>query len=88
MYKNANLSFEERARDLLSKMTVDEKIDQMTYFRSLNVLYEKFKNGEEMQSKSGAFGNFKIFEDPDEINKIQDYFLNETRNQSILKGIQ
>lgn len=79
MYKNANLSPEERAKDLLSKMTVDEKIDQMTYFPTLASLYERFKNGEELQSKSGAFGNFKIFEDPDEINKIEDYFLNETR---------
>lgn len=79
MYKNANLSPEERAKDLLSKMTVDEKIDQMTYFRTLKDLRDKFNNGEELQSKSGAFGNFKIFEDPDEINKIQDYFLNETR---------
>lgn len=60
-------------------MTIDEKIDQMTYFASLGDLYNRFKSGEEMQSKGGAFGNFKIFEDPDEINKIQDYFLNETR---------
>lgn len=79
MYKNANLSPEERAKDLLSKMTVDEKIDQMTYFRTLKVLRDKFNDGHKLQSKSGAFGNFKIFEDPDEINKIQDYFLNETR---------
>lgn len=79
MYKNPNLSPEVRAKDLLSKMTVDEKIDQMTYFQTLNALYQSFKNGEEMQSKSGAFGNFKIFENTDDINKIQDYFLNETR---------
>lgn len=79
MYKNSSLSPEIRAKDLLNKMTIDEKIDQMTYFFTLEDLYNKFINGEKMQSKSGAFGNFKIFENVDEINKIQDYFLNETR---------
>lgn len=79
MYKNSKLSPEVRAKDLLSKMTVDEKIDQMTYFRTLKDLKDRFNEGERLDSKSGAFGNFKIFEDPDEINKIQDYFLNETR---------
>ena len=79
MYKNSSLSPEIRAKDLLNKMTIDEKIDQMTYFFTLEDLYNKFINGEKMQSKSGAFCNFKIFENVDEINKIQDYFLNETR---------
>lgn len=79
MYKNSNLSPIERAKDLLQKMTVDEKIDQMIYFPTLKALYDSFQNGEEITSKSGAFGNFKVFENADDINKIQDYFLNETR---------
>lgn len=79
MYKNSKLSPEVRAKDLLSKMTVDEKIDQMTYFRTLKDLKDRFNEGERLDSKSGAFGNFKIFEDPDDINKIQDYFLKKTR---------
>ncbi len=78
VYKNPTLSAEDRAKDLLSKMTVDEKIDQMIHFPDLKKLREDFLNGEKMQSRSGAFGNFKIFED-DEINQIQDYFLKETR---------
>ncbi len=79
MYKNPNLSPSDRAKDLLSKMTVDEKIDQMTYYGDLLNLYNAFKEKKELPCKSGSFGNFKIFEDADEINKIQDYFLNETR---------
>ncbi len=79
MYKDPELSIEVRANDLLSKMTVDEKIDQMTYFFSLSSLYESFKKGEKPESKSGAFGNFKIFENADEINRLQDHFLFETR---------
>ena len=78
MYKSSTLIPHERARDLLSQMTVDEKIDQMIHFSSLVMLRNSFLNGEEMQSRAGAFGNFKIFED-DEINQIQDYFLKETR---------
>ena len=31
MYKNENLNFEERAKDLVSKMTIFEKVSQMTY---------------------------------------------------------
>lgn len=79
MYKDPKLSIDARARDLLSKMTIDEKIDQMTYFFTLSSLYESFKNGENPESKSGAFGNFNIFENADEINRIQDHFLYETR---------
>ena len=79
MYKNPGLSPIERAKDLLQKMTVDEKIDQMIYFPTLKALYDNFKNNEKMTSKSGAFGNFKVFENADDINEIQDYFLNETR---------
>ena len=30
-YKNEKLSFEERAKDLVSKMTLFEKVSQMTY---------------------------------------------------------
>ncbi|MGH4051147.1 MAG: glycoside hydrolase family 3 C-terminal domain-containing protein [Clostridium sp.] len=31
LYKNENLSFDERAKDLVSKMTILEKVSQMTY---------------------------------------------------------
>ena len=61
MYKNKSLSPLQRAKDLLAQMTVDEKIDQMTYFRTLKDLRDRFNNGEEMVSKSGAFGKHRFF---------------------------
>ena len=30
-YRDESLSFEERAKDLLSRMTLEEKLSQMTY---------------------------------------------------------
>ena len=79
MYKNANLSPEERAKDLLSKMTTDEKIDQMVFFNRLHFLANDVKENIDLPCRCGAFGNLSVLDDPDALDKIQDYFLNKTR---------
>lgn len=79
MYKNPNLSPEERAKDLLSKMTLDEKIDQMVFFNRLHFLANDVKEDIELSCRCGAFGNLSVLDDPDALDQIQNYFLNKTR---------
>lgn len=79
MYKNANLSPEERAKDLLLKMTLDEKIDQMAFFPNLAAVAGDAAAGKDLPPRCGAFGNLGNLEDPDALDKMQDYFENKTR---------
>ena len=79
MYKNANLSPEERAKDLLLKMTLDEKIDQMVFFPNLAAVAGDAAAGKDLPPRCGAFGNLGNLEDPDALDKMQDYFENKTR---------
>ncbi|MBR3593387.1 MAG: glycoside hydrolase family 3 C-terminal domain-containing protein [Clostridia bacterium] len=79
MYKNAKLSPEERAKDLLGRMTLDEKIDQMAFFPNLAAVAGDAAKGEDLPQRCGAFGNLGNLEDPEALNKMQDYFLNKTR---------
>ena len=79
MYKNPNLSSEERARDLLSKMTIDEKIDQMVFFSNLAAVAADSAAEKDLPPRCGAFGNLGNLEDPEALDKMQDYFLNKTR---------
>ncbi len=76
MYKNPSLSPEERAADLLSKMTIDEKIDQMLIYVDINHTANRIKNGEEVTPR---FGTFKTPYTAENVNTIQDYHLNKTR---------
>lgn len=76
MYKNPNLSPEERAADLLSKMTIDEKIDQMLIYVDVNNTADRIKKGEKLTPR---FGTFKTPYTTENVNTIQDYHLNKTR---------
>ena len=78
-YKNPELPVEQRVEDLLSRMTVDEKLDQMLFFEKLNVLLDEVKEGKALPARAGVFGNLDNLDDPDALDKIQDYFLNHTR---------
>lgn len=80
MYKDRTLSPEVRAADLLSRMTLDEKIDQMVFFERLNVLYDDVAGGKELECRAGTFGNLGNLEDEDALNKIQKYFLENNRH--------
>lgn len=79
MYKNPSFSAKERAADLLSKMTVDEKIDQMVFFSRLVTLDKDLSAGTELPCCCGVFGNLSQLDNPDALDKIQDHFLNNTR---------
>ena len=76
MYKNPNLSPEERAKDLLSKMTLDEKFAQLHIHLKLNDVYDEFCKTGKFEVRGGTFSTPKS---QDTINKLQDYAINKTR---------
>ncbi len=75
MYKNPSLSPEERATDLLAKMTLDEKIDQMLIYNDVNTAAERVKNGEAIAPRAGTF---KTPVSAETVNILQEYHLNKT----------
>lgn len=72
MYKNLQLSPEERAKDLLSKMTLEEKIDQMCLTFKNDEKAEGLKEGESMWGYCGEHANMP------KKNTVE-AFLNKTR---------
>lgn len=79
MYKNFDLAPQIRAAELLSRMTVDEKIDQMVFYTTLDEVSKALSNGEKLSSRGGSFGNLSTMSDPEAARHIGEYFLNETR---------
>ena len=76
MYKDKDLSPQKRAADLLSKMTIDEKLQQMSIYGNLDKAYELYLEKGEIESRGGTFHN------PTEeknLNELQAYCLNNTR---------
>lgn len=79
MYKNPKLSADERARDLLSKMTIDEKIDQMVFFEKIADVYDDIKNGKNVPCRAGMWADLNNTHRENPVNVVQDYFVNNTR---------
>ncbi len=79
MYKNPALSPSERARDLLAKMTLDEKLDQMVFLCSFVDVYNRLQNGEDVPEICGTFGNQEHANDEDAATKVCEYFANKSR---------
>lgn len=79
MYKDKTLTPEQRAKDLLCKMTIDEKIDQMVFYIEVNMLYDDLQKGEEIPTHAGTFGNISNIDDEKAVDKIQDYFIKNNR---------
>jgi beta-glucosidase len=78
-YKNPAIPIEERVNDLISRMTLDEKLQQLHCTGSLGTFdeyYEEMLKGEaRMDSAIYTYRNF----DPAQINAMQKYCLEETR---------
>jgi len=89
IYKDRNQPIEERVKDLLNQMTLDEKIAQLGSYWS----YEILENGEFSVQKASKLLNFGIGQitrpggatgfSPKQtaklVNEIQSYLINETR---------
>ena len=78
-YKNPNLPIEERVEDLISRMTLDEKLQQLHCTGSLasfDTYYKEMLEGKpRMDSSIYTYRDF----DPAIINRLQEYSMNETR---------
>lgn len=76
MCEKSNLSPEERAKALLSMMTLDEKIDQMLIYYDVNAAADEVRNGEAIVPRAGTF---RTPDSAENVNILQDYHLNKTR---------
>ncbi len=89
LYKDASQPVEVRVEDLLSRMTLDEKVAQLcgdlaSSFIvdgkiSHEALQEKFKNGHGRFTQYSLVGLVDSKKIAEITNEIQDYFVNETR---------
>ena len=75
-YKNKDLPIEIRAKDLLSRMTLEEKFQQITFNSDVNELYDELKQKGEITTR---YGTFFLAKDVKIINELQDYAVNKTR---------
>lgn len=76
LYKDKNLSPEERARDLLSKMTLKEKLLQMNTFRwKIDQIYQDIKDGKDVPVCGAIFSDVN---DIDKLKEVQDYCIEKT----------
>lgn len=76
MYKDKNLSPEVRAADLLSKMTLEEKFQQMGIYDNINLAVKEL---EETGCLEPRFGTFASPKDTDTVKRLQDYCLHHSR---------
>ena len=75
-YKDKNLSPEERASDLLSRMTLDEKLLQISFSSTV----ERLKDEIEQTGKyTPCYGTFHLPPDVNLVKVFQDYAINNTR---------
>ncbi len=75
-YKDKNLSPEERAQDLLSRMTLEEKLLQISFSSTVERIGEELKN---TGKYTPCYGTFHMPPDPKMVNEFQDYAINNTR---------
>lgn len=88
-YKNKSLSVDDRVRDLISRMTIEEKIKQLDMYRGWDISpmgesHEAFKYDESMIAKT--LGNFSVGSIHDFYpkyasinNKVQQYVMENSR---------
>lgn len=76
MIKRLYSEYEERAKDILSKMTLDDKLLQMSIYADLNKAYEEFKETGKIELRAGTFHNPENVKNLDE---LQDYCVNKTK---------
>ncbi len=75
MYHDQTLAPEIRAKDLLSKMTLEEKFQQMGIYMNVNEAAQLADAGE----LEPRFGTFSPPENAETVKRLQDYCLHKTR---------
>lgn len=65
----------DRAKEILSEMTLDDKILQMSIYGNLNKAYDEYLQNDKIELRAGTFHN--PIEEKN-LNELQDYCLNKT----------
>lgn len=76
MYKDSTLDPKLRAADLLSRMTLEEKFQQMYIYSNINELYRDYKLNGSFEIRGGTFGDPA---DEVTVNELQRYCVENTR---------
>ncbi len=76
IYKDSTLDPKVRAADLLSKMTLDEKFQQLYIYSEINDLSKQLRQTGSFEMRGGTFGDPK---DAQMVNEIQRYCVENTR---------
>ncbi|MBQ8600864.1 MAG: glycoside hydrolase family 3 C-terminal domain-containing protein [Clostridia bacterium] len=76
-YQDKTHSAEARARDLLSRMTLEEKLLQMNNHMHVEPLYEQLQQEGKVEARGSLFTAY-LYEE-EHLNALQDYFVNHTR---------
>lgn len=94
LYKNSNIPIEERVKDLLERMTLEEKVAQMDILRAAdysskvnkeNICAVDDDNEFDTQKLKSTYGDVSIgfacdfYTIPEVTNKLQRYFIEDTR---------
>ncbi len=77
LYKDSTQSPEVRARDLLSRMTLEEKLLQMNNYMHVEPTYEKLQKEGALEARGSIFTDY-LYEE-DHLNALQNYYVNHTR---------
>ncbi len=77
LYKDPSQSPEVRAKDLLSRMTLEEKLLQMNNYMHVEPTYEKLQKEGALEARGSIFTDYLYGED--HLNALQDYYVNHTR---------
>ena len=78
MYKNKNLPPKQRALDLLSKMTLDEKFEQMNIYLRVETAYKEFKEQGKLAERGCMFAEENTHS-LEQFLEMQKYFVEKTR---------
>ena len=70
-----NSVYYKKAKEILSKMTLEDKILQMSIYGNINNAYKEFKENGKLELRSGTF---HCPEKPEYLDEIQDYCVNKT----------
>ena len=76
-YQDPSLSPEERAKDLLSRMTLEEKFLQMNNYMHVEPTFEQLQKEGTLAPRGSIFTDY-LYEE-EHLNAPQEYYVNRTR---------
>ena len=78
MCKNKKAEYVEKAKEILSQMSLDDKIHQMGIYENLNDAYDEFLENGKIELRAGTFAYYSAI-DENKLNTLQNYCLKEVK---------